>query len=221
MLSTRWILERFRPELMVCCHSIPSGLIALHTLKRHRIPFLTLLRGQDVPGYPEPSRWMHTLAWPVNRYIWRKSHRLIANSKGLADLAHESAPGLRIDVVNNGVNMELYRPPREPRTAGTRPVRVVYVAEFEGRAVGTATLYLVPGSSDGFINGLAVLPQYQGRGFGRQILSDAVDGLISRGRESVKIEVQTDNEGALGLYESAGFEKSVTYAYYRVDAGEV
>ncbi|MCH7740763.1 MAG: GNAT family N-acetyltransferase [Chloroflexi bacterium] len=112
---------------------------------------------------------------------------------------------------------------RRRRTRGwlEEPLRVVYVAEFEGRAVGTATLYLVPDSSDGFINGLAVLPQYQGRGFGRQILSDAVDGLISRGRESVKIEVQTDNEGALGLYESAGFEKSVTYAYYRVDAGEV
>ncbi|MCH8332954.1 glycosyltransferase family 4 protein [Candidatus Sumerlaeota bacterium] len=130
MLSTRWILERFRPELIVCCHSIPSGLIALHTLKRHRIPFLTLLRGQDVPGYPEPSRWMHTLAWPVNRYIWRKTHLLIANSRGLADLAHESAPGLPIEVVNNGVDMEIYRPPREPRTAGTRPVRVVYVGRL-------------------------------------------------------------------------------------------
>ncbi len=99
------------------------------------------------------------------------------------------------------------------------PLRVVYIAEFEGEPVGTATLYLVPESTDGFINGLAVLPEYQGRGYGRQILSEAVDGLIARGRERVKIEVQTDNEGALGLYESVGFEQSVTYAYYRVDAG--
>ncbi|MCH8224023.1 MAG: GNAT family N-acetyltransferase [Chloroflexi bacterium] len=110
---------------------------------------------------------------------------------------------------------------RRTREWLNEPLRVVYVAEFEGEPVGTATLFLAPDSTDGFINALAVLPEYQGRGYGRQILSEAVGGLIARGRERVKIEVQTDNEGALGLYESVGFERSVTYAYYRVDAGEV
>jgi ribosomal protein S18 acetylase RimI-like enzyme len=109
---------------------------------------------------------------------------------------------------------------RTRRTQGwiKEPLRLVYVAEFEGAAVGTATLFLVPDSTDGFINGMAVLPEYQGRGFGRQILFESVAGLISRDRERVMIEVQTDNERALGLYESVGFERSVTYAYYRVDA---
>ena len=53
------------------------------------------------------------------------------------------------------------------------PHRVIYVAELEGEPVGTSTLFLAPDSTDGFINALAVLPEYQGRGFGRQILSAA------------------------------------------------
>ena len=110
------------------------------------------------------------------------------------------------------------------------PARVVYIAELIGTAndskisntpVGTAALFLVPDSTDGFINGLAVLPEYQRRGYGRQILSHAVERLIELGRERVMLEVQTDNDGALGLYESVGFERKSTYAYYRVDVSNV
>ena len=102
----------------------------------------------------------------------------------------------------------------------SEPLRVIYLAMFEGRPVGTATLFLVPDSAVGFINALAVLPECQGRGFGRQILSEAVDGLVLRKRPSVNIEVQTDNDRALGIYESVGFERKTTYAYFRVKAGQ-
>ena len=89
--------------------------------------------------------------------------------------------------------------------------------------MGTSTLFLVPGPSsvEAHINALAVLPEYRRRGFGRQILSWSVEELLAKGRNRVMIEVQTDNERALDLYLSVGFEKKATYAYYKIDVPEV
>jgi glycosyltransferase involved in cell wall biosynthesis len=104
------VARGFRPDLCLAYHTIPSALVAWRVERRTGAPFLTLLRGQDVPGYPETPMWMHRLAWPLTRFLWKRSRRVIANSEGLAALARRSAPWLDVRVVRNGVDLELYRP---------------------------------------------------------------------------------------------------------------
>jgi ribosomal protein S18 acetylase RimI-like enzyme len=69
----------------------------------------------------------------------------------------------------------------------------------------------------GWINRIGIHERYWGRGFGREMLEQAVDLLIQRGSRSIKLIVMSSNERAVRLYRSVGFrdEKvlSVWYTY--------
>jgi ribosomal protein S18 acetylase RimI-like enzyme len=64
------------------------------------------------------------------------------------------------------------------------------------------------------VTAFGVLPEYRGRGYGRQLLLDAVDVLLRESSDRVVIEVATDNERALGLYRSCGFKVASAYGFY-------
>lgn len=68
------------------------------------------------------------------------------------------------------------------------------------------------------IHTIAVDPAYQGKGIGRRLL----DGLLDYADgATVFLEVRTDNEAAIALYESAGFEKvGLRKRYYRVSGAD-
>lgn len=55
------------------------------------------------------------------------------------------------------------------------------------------------------IHRLAVHPEYQGRGLGKELLRFAEERARSSGGTSIRIDVFTLNEGALGMYRRAGF----------------
>jgi ribosomal protein S18 acetylase RimI-like enzyme len=67
--------------------------------------------------------------------------------------------------------------------------------------------YIISGynASRGFIQRLAVHPDYQGRGFASALLRDSLGWLGRRGATSVTINTQTDNHRARMLYERHGF----------------
>lgn len=124
------ITNNFAPDLVLAYHTVPSAIIAWRIASALGIPFVTLLRGQDVPGYPEVSLWMHRLAWPLTDSLWKRSSRVIANSEGLAALAHESSPALRIDVVHNGIDLDLYKPAEKSSRAESAITRVIYTGRL-------------------------------------------------------------------------------------------
>lgn len=68
------------------------------------------------------------------------------------------------------------------------------------------------------VHTLGVDPAHQGRGIGRRLLEellDFADGAV------VFLEVRTDNEPALGLYRSVGFEQiGLRKRYYRVSGAD-
>lgn len=66
------------------------------------------------------------------------------------------------------------------------------------------------------ITAFGVIPKHQGCGYGRQMLLDAIDILFREGWGSVTIEVATDNDHALGLYRSCGFDVIAKYDYYDI-----
>jgi|GEM_PF-104677 ribosomal protein S18 acetylase RimI-like enzyme len=65
-----------------------------------------------------------------------------------------------------------------------------------------------------FVYGFAVLPEYRGRGYGRQILARTIQELLAQGRERIALEVATENRNALSLYQSCGFKETGSYDYY-------
>jgi len=61
-----------------------------------------------------------------------------------------------------------------------------------------------------------VLPHYQGHGYGRQILSSIVQMLQEENWPHIMIEVATDNNRALSLYQRCGFRVTTEYQYYSI-----
>jgi ribosomal protein S18 acetylase RimI-like enzyme len=87
-----------------------------------------------------------------------------------------------------------------------------YIGRLQGEPVGMLRLSM--GAPAVFVQSLTVRPEHRGRGYGRQILVQALDLLIAEDRAPIMIEVATDNQIALSLYDSCGFQKVATYHYY-------
>lgn len=71
-------------------------------------------------------------------------------------------------------------------------------------------------STDTFVGiyAFGVRPDYQGRGYGRQILEDAIHIIRASSQKAIMLDVDVENSRALHLYRSCGFEIRTTYNYY-------
>lgn len=86
------------------------------------------------------------------------------------------------------------------------------LALHNGRPVGTVRL--THGAGWGAIHGFGIDPAWRGRGIGRDVLRRCCSLLRDQGADTVGLEVAVDNERALGLYLSVGFEPVLTEDYY-------
>jgi len=82
------------------------------------------------------------------------------------------------------------------------------MAVADGRG-GPVTGYAICGRSGsrGFVQRLAVHPEYQGTGTGRRLLLDGLRWLASRGATTAAVNTQEGNDAALSLYTSTGFRE--------------
>lgn len=65
------------------------------------------------------------------------------------------------------------------------------------------------------IFGLGILPEYQGKGYGKQMLILLLDNIAGENVENIFIEVDSTNVRAFNLYKNCGFEIEVAIEYYR------
>jgi putative acetyltransferase len=83
----------------------------------------------------------------------------------------------------------------------------VFVAEVDGRVVGSASLHVQRGKRRHVASlGIAVHDDFQGRGIGRALMAallDLADNFLALHR--VELEVMADNAAAIQLYDSLGF----------------
>jgi ribosomal protein S18 acetylase RimI-like enzyme len=93
--------------------------------------------------------------------------------------------------------------------------RTYVVGEAENRVVGTANIDWIEGLP--YIYGFVIRPQERGKGFGRLLLRQLLDLIVSEYQGPILLEVETDNSVAINLYHSLGFRVITTYEYYRVD----
>src|SRR5262249_47236645 len=88
----------------------------------------------------------------------------------------------------------------------------IAVIERSGAAVGT--LFLRRDGQEASIYGFTVSPAVQGRGIGRAALRQACEQLRVDGARRISLEVDVENDRALGLYTSVGFKPITTEDYY-------
>ncbi len=87
----------------------------------------------------------------------------------------------------------------------------------DGQMAGFAAVD--PRSSEGvsWIATIGVLPRYQGRGYGRALLQ-ACEERVST--PLIKLCVRPENEAAIGLYRSFGYQVIDTWRYYYNDGSD-
>ncbi|MED1564584.1 GNAT family N-acetyltransferase [Bacillus paramycoides] len=88
----------------------------------------------------------------------------------------------------------------------------IYRALIDEKVIGTITVTEQKHSTT--LSGFAVHPSYQGKGYGKEILSYMVHTLITKGVSAIELEVETKNNNALKLYTQCGFEIMTKYDYY-------
>lgn len=87
-----------------------------------------------------------------------------------------------------------------------------YLARLDGKPLGC--LRLDDMSDQIGIYAFEVRLGYRGRGYGRQMLEEAIRSIRAETQKSIMLDVETDNTNAIGLYQSCGFEIKTTYDYY-------
>jgi ribosomal protein S18 acetylase RimI-like enzyme len=100
------------------------------------------------------------------------------------------------------------------------PNRHFYLATFGIEGLGcrepVGVLRLEEGAKTVGIYGFGILPDYRGRGYGRQMLEEAIRTIRVSSQKPITLSVDTTNTNALGLYRSCGFETKTTYGYYAI-----
>ena len=89
---------------------IPCGFLAYILKLRFCLPYVVALRGSDVPGYSEKYNTLYLFLKPLVRLVWKKSAAVVANSKGLRDLALTVSPKQSMEVIGNGVDTKRFAP---------------------------------------------------------------------------------------------------------------
>jgi len=83
--------------------------------------------------------------------------------------------------------------------------RTLLVAEADGAVLGYAVA--VVNGADADVQTIGVAPAAQGRGTGRSLLRALLAAAARAGATRMLLEVRADNEQALALYRSEGFEQ--------------
>lgn len=93
-----------------------------------------------------------------------------------------------------------------------------WLAEIDGKAAGYWVMMLAAG--EGHILNCCVAPDWQGRGFGRQLVEHLIDTARSHRTECLYLEVRPSNAAAVNLYQRLGFETiALRRGYYPADQG--
>jgi len=91
-------------DLIHAFFGIPCGAVAY--LFRKKIPYIVSLRGSDVPGFNSRFSSQYVFLKPITKQVWKASGAIIANSKGLKELALKTDEKAEIDIIYNGISIE-------------------------------------------------------------------------------------------------------------------
>ncbi len=103
--------------------------------------------------------------------------------------------------------------PYSPWSAGqyreeiSAPTRLFVVALDEARRVIGYAGVFAPGGAEADILTVGVIPQHRGQGIARALMARITEWAIAQGSIAMMLEVKTDNNEAISLYETLGYSK--------------
>lgn len=103
-------------DVTLAFFTLPCGFLAYLLKVLFRIPFVTALRGSDVPGFSEKYDTFYVIVGPLVRFLWKRSAVVIPNSPGLETLARKTSPDQPMTIIENGVDTEHFVPAPESKT---------------------------------------------------------------------------------------------------------
>lgn len=71
------------------------------------------------------------------------------------------------------------------------------------------------GTSEIYLFGICILPEFRGQGYGQSMLTQVVNQLSRERHQPISLEVASANRQALNLYYRCGFREVTAYDYYR------
>jgi len=104
----RRLLRENDYDLAHAFFGFPTGWLCYRSAKK--LPYIISLRGSDVPGRNVRLKLDYKILAPVFRAIWKKADALVACSRGLKVRASQFLPSVSIDVIPNGVELEMFYP---------------------------------------------------------------------------------------------------------------
>ena len=111
---------------------------------------------------------------------------------------------------------ELESKPERFHTLLSDPGYHIFLAEELAKPIGKAHIFLQEGHAR--LSDIAVLPTYQGLGFGKAIVSYCVNFCLSAGRAVIDLDVESNNENALKLYSHLGFKVNNAYDFWAISS---
>ena len=125
----RAMLRQNEYDLVHAFFGFPTGYLCYRTAAQ--LPYIISLRGSDVPGYNIRLGLDYKILAGLFKRIWQKADAIVANSKGLRELAMKFAPDLQIGVIPNGVDTSRFYPSQNKTLSN--PVKLLTVCRLISR----------------------------------------------------------------------------------------
>lgn len=108
--------KKGRFDATLAFFTIPCGFLAYFLKLFFGIPYVVSLRGADVPGFSEKYDTFYIFAKPLVRFLWKRAANVIPNSVGITELAKKTDPKQLMEIIENGVDTETFRPQNQGKT---------------------------------------------------------------------------------------------------------
>lgn len=103
-------------DITLAFFTIPCGFVAYLLKLFHGIPYVVSLRGADVPGFSEKYDQFYLFAKPLVRFLWHRAEKVVPNSVGITELAKRTDTTQAMEIIENGVDTEIFRPKMEGKS---------------------------------------------------------------------------------------------------------
>lgn len=116
----------------------------------------------------------------------------------------------------NGHNWK-WRKARHVDDDAARDPDGIFIAEEDGRILGSLTTWIDREAGIGHIPNIALVPEARGRGIGRALIRHAFEHFRNNGVTHAKIETLAQNEIGNHLYTSLGFREVARQVHFVAD----